>query len=55
MASDTSAIPSGRHPEVSNPSSVVGVVCGLKHGIFSVEIIASAMVSELGVTESRGR
>jgi hypothetical protein len=32
--------------------SVVGVVRGLKRGIFSFEIIASGIVSELGVTES---
>ena len=32
-----------------------GVVRGLKRGIFSVEIIASEIVSGLGVTESCGR
>ena len=55
MASDTSAILSGRRLVVSNPSSLVSVVCGLKRGIFSVEIIASGFVSQLGVIESCGR
>jgi hypothetical protein len=55
MASDTSAILSIHRPVVSNHSGVVGLFCGLERGIFSVEIIASGIVSQLGVTDSCGR